>query len=158
MRPVESGDLLSLHAIFIDPGVRRYLCDDEIVSREWVENEIAASISLFERLGCGLWCIFLADQRSLIGFCGYRFFHEPPELQLLFGLLPEHWSKGLATEAATAMIKFGFEELGFERIIASADAPNVASHRVMEKAGMVFEKRVTLAGIDTVYYSVAREK
>ena len=72
--------------------------------------------------------------------------------------MPEHWSRGLATEAAKAMIQFGFEQLGFERIIASADAPNVASHRVMEKAGMAFDKRVTVDGLDTVYYSVVREK
>ena len=55
--------------------------------------------------------------------------HQPPQLELLYGIAPEHWNKGLATEAANAIIRHGFDTLGFERIEASTDAPNAASVR-----------------------------
>jgi ribosomal-protein-alanine N-acetyltransferase len=94
----------------------------------------------------------------LIGFCAFRPFFEPPELQLLYGLLAAYWSKGLSSEAARTIIAFVFEELGFDRIIASADAPNAASLRVIEKAGMVFDRRETINGHDTVFYVISRAK
>jgi ribosomal-protein-alanine N-acetyltransferase len=84
----------------------------------------------------------------LIGFCGFWHFHEPPELELLYGIAPDHWHKGLATEAANAMIRYGFDVLRFERIVASTDAANTASVRVMERAGLRFWKREMTNGLD----------
>jgi ribosomal-protein-alanine N-acetyltransferase len=157
MRPFDPCDAADLHRLFTDRDVRRYLLDDRIVSRDFIDEEITKSRELMATSGFGMWSVFPAGQAILIGFCGFRYFHEPPELQLLYGLAPDYWSRGLATEAARAMIRCGFEVNGFGRIIASADAPNTASHRVMEKAGMRFEKRVTVNGLDTVYYAIARE-
>ena len=94
--------------------------------------------------------------------CAGRFlwiwhFHDPPQLELLYGIAPEYWNRGFATEVSLAMMRYGFEVLGFERIDASTDAPNRASVRVMEKAGMKFEKCVGTRGLETVYYSIWRE-
>jgi ribosomal-protein-alanine N-acetyltransferase len=156
LRPVCHDDLDSLFALWTEPRVRRFLFDDQIISREQAVNEIVNSIKRFEAHGCGLWRATAREGSELIGFCGYRFFHEPPQLQLLYGFHPDHWSQGFATEAARAMIRFGFEELGFDSVIASADAPNTASCRVMEKAGMAFDRRETVNGLDTIYYRVER--
>jgi ribosomal-protein-alanine N-acetyltransferase len=101
--------------------------------------------------------VSLRQQPGLIGFCGYRPFHDPPKLQLLYGFYPDQWSKGLATEAARAMIRFGLEALGLPSVIASADAPNTASLRVMEKAGMTFDRREMINGLDTISYSLVRQ-
>ncbi|HTG16243.1 MAG TPA: GNAT family N-acetyltransferase [Blastocatellia bacterium] len=157
MRPFERGDVDELHRVFIAPGVRRFLLDDRIVPREWVEEEIAASIARFESGSSGLFCVYSKEDETLIGFCGFRPFFEPPELQLLYGLLPACWSKGLATEAARAMIAFGFQELAFDRVTASADAANAASLRVLEKAGMVFDRRATIDGLETLFYVAYRK-
>ena len=53
-----------------------------------------------------------------------------------YSLHHEQWGKGYATEALRRVLAFGFEELSLERIWATADVMNVASWRVMEKAGM----------------------
>ena len=157
LRPYRRSDLAALHALFTDPGVRRYLLDGEVVSRDWVAEEIRGSLACFADRGFGQWAILARDGGDLIGFAGYRYFHQPPELQLLYGLAPAHWNRGLATETARAMIRWGFEQHGFDVIRASTDAPNAASIRVLEKAGMRFEKRVLVGGLDTVYYRLARE-
>jgi ribosomal-protein-alanine N-acetyltransferase len=49
------------------------------------------------------------EEDTLIGFCGFWFFYDPPELQLLYGIAPDRWGKGLAAEIARAMIRYGFE-------------------------------------------------
>jgi ribosomal-protein-alanine N-acetyltransferase len=157
MRPIAHDLLDDLHRLWTEPDVRRYLFDDQVISREQVESEITSSMECFSKGGFGLWGLFLKGEGALIGFCGYRFFHDPPELQLLYGLAPRYWSKGYATEAAKAAIRHGFEHLSFDRVTASADAPNAASLRVMERAGLKFDRRVMNDGLDTVYYCLSKE-
>ncbi|HKP86234.1 MAG TPA: GNAT family N-acetyltransferase [Blastocatellia bacterium] len=157
LRPIKRGDLEVMHAIWVDPGVRKFLWDDQIIPPEQASSVIEESITLFENNLCGLWVITPRNEGEPIGFCGYWFFHDPPELELLYGIATESWGKGFATEAARAMIRYGFEELSFDRVQASTDAPNVASVRVMEKAGMVFDKRALTNELDTIYYSIKRE-
>jgi [ribosomal protein S5]-alanine N-acetyltransferase len=54
-------------------------------------------------------------------------------------LAQAHWGKGYATEAGAAMLRYGFDEVGFHRITATCDPDNVASARVLEKIGMRYE-------------------
>lgn len=157
LRPFTLDDVDDFHRLLIDPDVRKYLCDDKVLSREQAASFIDESLASFEANGFGLWAVLPREEDTLIGFCGFWFFYEPPELQLMYGLAPDRWGKGLATEIARVMIQYGFEEYSFDRIIASADAPNLASLRVMEKAGMTFEKQVCINGLELVYYAIARE-
>ncbi|MGF1594188.1 MAG: GNAT family N-acetyltransferase [Kiloniellaceae bacterium] len=60
---------------------------------------------------------------------------EPGNLELGYWLAPEHWGQGLATEAAQAMVVYGFEKLGAEALQSGHFADNLASGRVLEKAG-----------------------
>lgn len=52
------------------------------------------------------------------------------------------------------MIRYGFEVLGFDQIIVSTDAANVASLRVIDKLGMQFQRRAAVDGLDTLFYSL----
>ena len=158
LRPLTTGDVDDIHRLWIQPDVRKYLWDDEVIPRVRAASVVEESSALFQASGFGVWGMFPRGEETLIGYCGYWFFHDPPQLQLLYGVAPTEWGKGLATEAARALIRYGFEELSFDRIIASADAPNLASLRVMEKAGMSFDKRVFINGLDTVYYTISREE
>jgi [ribosomal protein S5]-alanine N-acetyltransferase len=157
LRPFTLEDVEALHNLWTEPEVREYLWDNEVIARERVQSLIATSVTSFEDHGFGLWAVLPRKEESLIGFCGYWFFHEPPQLELLYGLSAKHWRQGLATEAARAMLKYGFEELSFERIAASTDAANLASSRVMERAGMSFWKREATNGLDTIYFAISKE-
>jgi ribosomal-protein-alanine N-acetyltransferase len=92
----------------------------------------------------------------LIGFAGFWYFHDPPELELLYGLAPAHWGRGFATETAEALIQYGFDTLGWDVIQACTDAPNEASVRVMERLGLHFERRAMINGLDTLVYRLPR--
>jgi RimJ/RimL family protein N-acetyltransferase len=75
-----------------------------------------------------------------------------------YGLSPEHWGRGLATEAAEAMLRFGFEQRELEEIWAGADLDNAASFRVMERLGMtrVGERVVGPQRVRALYYRRTR--
>jgi ribosomal-protein-alanine N-acetyltransferase len=158
LRPFTMEDVDEIHRLWTEPGVRKYLWDDEIISKEKAREVIAENLTLLDEKGFGLWAVTFHEQSAIIGFCGYWHFHEPPELEILYGISPEHWGKNLATEIAQAMLQFGFRYLGFDEILASADAPNAASFRVMEKIGMKFLKRENKNGLDTIFYSLSKNE
>ena len=153
LRPIAATDLDALHGLLIQPGVRRYLLDDEVIPRERTREFIDTSAASFEADGYGLWAATVTGGDALIGFCGFWKFHEPPRLELLYALGDDYRGRGFASEMAAAMIRSGFETLKFDRIEASTDAPNTASIAVMERAGMTFWKRDLCGGRDTIFYA-----
>jgi RimJ/RimL family protein N-acetyltransferase len=75
--------------------------------------------------------------KQLIGNCGIRVNNvDLREANIGYELNSQFWGKGYATEAALAILRFGFEELGMHRIIANTLAVNKGSARVLEKLGM----------------------
>jgi [ribosomal protein S5]-alanine N-acetyltransferase len=85
--------------------------------------------------------ITLGDE--LIGSAGVRVSRPGVRIgDLGFELAPAHWGQGYATEAARAMLRFGFEVLGLHRVGAHCIAENTASARVLTKLGMCQEGRL----------------
>jgi RimJ/RimL family protein N-acetyltransferase len=85
----------------------------------------------------------LPGNEWVIGNCGLRRKSENDwEADIGYELAPEHWGKGYATEAARALIAFGFRELGLHRLSAWCVADNTASARVLEKCGLRLEGRL----------------
>ena len=84
--------------------------------------EFAITVTLGDRLigGCGIRVSSPADRGADMGYCLHRDF----------------WGHGFATEAARALVGFGFEQLGMHRIFATCDTENVTSARILEKIGM----------------------
>lgn len=160
LRPFVPGDLEVLHRLWTDPAVRRYLWDDEIIPRATVQAVIEDSLDNFQQRGFGFWTLNCKDDPQPIGFGGLRQFKDEQsgadEIEILYGLAPAHWGKGLATEAAQAVLRYGFAEVGLETIYAGADPPNEASFRVMERLGMKLARRTTVNGLEAIYYVMTR--
>jgi len=69
-------------------------------------------------------------------------------------LAPEFWGQGLATEAASGALEHGFQTLGFQRVIATVQAANAASIRVIEKLGMQHESSFQRNGREVLTYFI----
>ncbi|MDP6471521.1 MAG: GNAT family N-acetyltransferase [Pseudomonadales bacterium] len=155
LRPIARCDEAALHRFWITPEVRRYLWDNRILSRENVQEIIRNSQAYFDNSGSGFFAIeTVAQPGRLAGFCGHRAFEGGDHVELLYGILPEFWGEGLMTEATTEVLRFGFEDCSFERIIAATDTPNQRSVNVMQRLGMVFMVRREWHGLDTVFYEL----
>jgi ribosomal-protein-alanine N-acetyltransferase len=103
LRPLSGGDLDAVHRISNDPLVRRYLWDDQPVSKGAVEGVISRSLNAFAEEGFGLFGVRLRDGGGeLIGYCGLLHLGVTERVELLYALLPAWWGRGLATEAARA--------------------------------------------------------
>lgn len=100
---------------------------------------------------------------SFLGMIGvHPNVHRAAEMGYWIGL--PYWGQGYATEAARCVIGFAFDELDLNRIYASYFASNIASGRVMQKAGMRYEGTMRQHILkwgeyhDLVYYSVLRDE
>ena len=95
---------------------------------DWQEEEPRTKFQL---------AVILRAERRLIGSCGIRTGEaKVRKADLGYEIAPPYWGQGYATEAARAVVAFGFRELRLHRIWASCLAENVASARVLEKLGM----------------------
>jgi ribosomal-protein-alanine N-acetyltransferase len=152
-------DLDDLASIYADPDVMRFLSGHPLTRDEtagWLNYFLAG----WENFGFGWWAVLLKESGKVIGHCGLQFIHVTPEVEVTYGLAKAYWRKGLASEAARACLRYGFEELKLERIYALADPANTGSHRVMERVGMTYDKteyyKDDLYEGDLVYYVIER--
>ena len=106
----------------------------------------------------GPWALIDRASNALIGWCGLWYLENTRDVEIRYGIAKPFWGKGLASEAAVATIKYGFEQLGLDRIVAVAWPDNVASQRVMEKLGMKYVKQAHFYDAEVVYYSISREE
>ena len=129
------------------PGVLAYQSDPRYLRYyDWMhrtEQDVRAFVRMFIAWREGQprtkfqLAITLAPGGQLIGNCGIRM--KTPrarEADLGYELDPRYWGCGYATEARSALLAFGFQELGLHRIWAQCIAENVASAHVLEKIGM----------------------
>jgi RimJ/RimL family protein N-acetyltransferase len=160
LRRITERDLPAWHLqVFSDPEVMRYLPSGAPVPMARTREVFQRFEDAWGRRGFGPWGVEIADTGVFAGHCGLREVEElPGEVEVLYALGREHWGRGYATEAARASVRFGFDRLGLERVLAFAVPGNVASRRVMEKMGMVYERRARLFGIETVVYRLDRDR
>jgi RimJ/RimL family protein N-acetyltransferase len=125
-------------AMNADPRVMEFF--PSIVSRE-------ESLVLFERArariaghGYGLWPVEVVGGAPFIGWVALlepKFSaHFTPAVEIGWRLAADHWGRGYATEAARALLAFGFQQLALGEIVSFTTVANVRSQRVMEKIGM----------------------
>ncbi|REJ72936.1 MAG: N-acetyltransferase [Acidobacteria bacterium] len=158
LQAVRPADGDELHRLFLDPQVRRYLLDDEEMPREFVDQVIDDSDRAFSDHGVGLFVMREKGRERIVGFVGFREFFEPPELQLLYGLHPDVWGRGYATESSRAIIDHAFSQLAFEEVIAATDPPNNASLAVMRRLGLRDRPSVEKDGRTTLYTGIRRDQ
>ncbi len=155
LRRFSDSDVAPMMAVFGDPDVMRF--GDGPQSADWTRRWIDRTMERYELWGFGPWAVVLRDSETVIGYCGLVRFDDVngrPEVELGYRLAKEHWGRGFATEAATAVRDLSFDQLGLERLISLVDPDNRRSIRVAEKLGMVHTDDVMLPGYthpDRVY-------
>ncbi len=97
----------------------------------------------FRQHGFGLYALELRRERAFIGFAGLSIpafeAHFTPCVEIGWRLSAEYWGRGLATEAARAVVRYAFESLALDALVSFTVPANIRSRRVMEKIGMTHD-------------------
>lgn len=153
-RPWRPEDLQPFHAICSNPQVMRHVGNGQVWSRARTSRFIQNAGDVLRSHGCCQWALIHKPDRLLIGYCGFAHTSVGPEIG--WRLSPQYWGQGLATEAACAALKHGFESLEFRQVMATVQAPNQASIRVVEKLGMQLQRRFERGGREVILYAATR--
>jgi len=138
LRQWSSADLDPFADMNADPRVMEYF--PSLLSREESDAAVGRIRAHFERHRFGLWAAEIPDVAPFIGFVGLavpRFeAHFTPCVEIGWRVAADQWNRGYATEAARAVLKYGFEIIGLSEIVSFTVPINLPSRRVMEKIGM----------------------
>ena len=142
LRRFTTADVDNLVELDGDPEVMRFINGGKPTSRDEVRNDILPRfLQYYERFdGYGFWAAIEKSTGEFVGWFHFRPDEKsgPHEPELGYRLRRSAWGKGFATEGSRALIRKGFTEFEVQRVFASTMTVNVASRRVMEKAGLKF--------------------
>ena len=123
-----AGDEALAITLWGDPRVSAF------IGGPFTEEDVRARLSREIAGQLQYWPVFLREKEELAGCAGLRPYAEGV-LELGFHFRPQYWGRGLAEEAARAVITYAFEVLGVESLFAGHDPDNAASRRLLMKLG-----------------------
>ena len=158
LRPFREVDVDLLAKLMANPDFMRFSLGPKTCeqSAAFLKNVIdwhrAGSPSLF--------AVVIRSDGVLVGYCG--FLHQDvdgeKEIEIGYRLHPDYWNRGIATEAAREVRDHAFGDLKLPRVISLIHPDNVASRRVAEKIGMLFERQTVFKGFPTLVFALRREQ
>ena len=145
-----------LHTILGTPGVLQYFPSTEPWPLDMVQKWMDSQQEHWDEHGFGWFAVEYRETSHLIGWCGLRVLDETEEIEVLYLLDKAHWGKGLATEAARWCVEDGFRNYDLDFVIGLTHLENIASQKVLEKAGLVFRNQASYFGIECRRYVIDR--
>lgn len=158
LRPFAAEDAGPLQRILAQDQILRYFPRPDPPDRARVERLIDGQLQHWEEHGLGWWAVELAGSGELLGWCGLQHLPETSEVEVGYLLGRPHWGQGLATEAARASLRWGFETHGLRSITGIVHPENAASRRVLEKAGLAFVNEAEYFGMAVCRYVIAADR
>jgi RimJ/RimL family protein N-acetyltransferase len=137
LREFVASDQVDIWRLDQDPAVMRYINGGKPTTRA----QVATRIKLIPRVyrlypGFGTWRAARRDTGAYIGWFTLKYIPDTVVVEVGYRLLRDAWGLGFATEGATELVRYGFDDLGLHRIVGITHRDNVASQRVLLKAGL----------------------
>lgn len=152
----EAADAAAVYAMRSDADTMRYIREPQ--NREETANWLKLVSSRWQTDKTGFCAVIEKSSQTLIGWCGLWRLKETGEIEVGYAVNKNFWGAGYASEAAGKFLEYGFEELNLDEIVAVARPENLASRRVMEKLGMLYDYTGEFYGRDLVHYSITKKE
>lgn len=134
LRPLQLSDANDFFELNNDPEVLKYV-PDKAFANEAAALEFLANYHKTQPEGYGRMAVIRQSDNAWLGWCGLKYLKENDQVDLGYRFFRKYWGNGYATEGSIACLKYGFEDLGLDRIVGHVAVGNVASARVLEKCG-----------------------
>ena len=140
LRHIELGDAESLFAILSDEKAMEFYGNEPHQSLDDTKELIRQIQARYDNKQALRWGITLKNEDKFIGSCSlFHFDAEFDRAETGYELNRVFWGKGIMTEATSAILTFGFSELGLHRIEAIIDIANERSKNLLLKLGFTYE-------------------
>ncbi len=158
LREITYEDKDELFELHTDPEVQKWTGEPVVESMKEIEEAIAGRHNDYKQYGFGRLATIQKATNEFIGWAGLTYLPEFDKIDIGYRFKKKYWGRGFATEASKAIIDHGFNVLKLDLIIAIAMPENKASIRVMEKAGMIYDKQAPYDEViqDAIWYKIER--
>lgn len=140
--------------LLLDPDVALYLPKRSREEHKQFFNMAITDYAAGKVLG--KWGIFNIKDDDFIGMCLMRPFDDTGLLEIGYSLHQKYWGKGIATEMVKALIAYGFGSTNAKGIVAVTALGNMASQRVLEKAGLQRDGNIIRQNEELAYFKIAK--
>jgi RimJ/RimL family protein N-acetyltransferase len=156
IRSYRDDDATPLHDVFGSPEVMKWTPSAPSKDVAETAQRLARTMAFTARQppGLGLWALELEASGEFLGQVGlFPIEGKGPDVEVAYELAPRAWGHGYATEAARALVDYGFGEMRLRRIVALILPDNARSRNVASKCGMTLEGPGRFYGLDLVVYA-----
>lgn len=156
IREFTMDDLEDLSLLLANEEVMRFSVAGPL-SRDQAKDLLHERIlGHYSKFGFGLWALIHTENQRFIGFAGLisQLIDGEQLIELGYRLDPKYWGKGLASEAASAISRFAFEQLHLNQIISIIDPKNSRSLNVASRLGMQYWKDAIFHGAIVQIYRI----
>jgi [ribosomal protein S5]-alanine N-acetyltransferase len=158
LRRLTLADAPFMLELLNDPAFIRNIGDKKVRSIKEAEGYLRdGPLASYAQFGFGLMLVRMKDGLAPAGICGLIKRDALEDVDVGFAYLPAYRGQGYALEATRAVLAYGKRQFGLSRIVAIVSPDNAGSIRVLEKAGLRFERMIRLAEDGSEVQLLARE-
>lgn len=158
LRKMTTDDVDRLMKIFSDPEAMTYYPStlDEAGTLEWIHRVLGN----YQKFGVGLWIVEDKATGRFLGQCGIipQELDGIIEMEIGYLLVRQEWGQGYASESARACKEYGFETMGYRKMISLIDINNIRSAKVAERIGMRVEQQIVRCNKNVWVYSAVKQR
>lgn len=137
LRRYEQDDLDRLDRLNRNAEVMRYIGDGSLRTREQTRAGIVRTQRIYDIFpGLGFWIAEEKPRCRFVGVFALIYIPHTVEVEVGYRLAKSAWGRGLATDGARALVRYGLLELGLDRVVGLTHPANDPSKRVLMKAGL----------------------
>lgn len=135
-RRLMPSDIDEMYAVYSDADAMRWVDGGQPIQESECSKWLTVTLNNYESRGYGMSTLVSREDKTVISFCGLVHPNNQPETEIKYALHRRFWGAGLATEAVIALLEYGRCEFQIPVVIATVASENIASRRVLLKAGM----------------------
>lgn len=154
LRKFSDRDMKKFYEIVKKNEVGEWLGIGKGMSFEEAEAYLNKIIEHWTKHNFGVWAVINKTNEEIMGHCGLRYIDETEDIEIIYLLDPNFWGKGYATEAGNEVIKYAFNNLRIDKLIARVRTGNSKSKRVIDKLGFEYIGDREYAGRTLSFYEI----
>jgi RimJ/RimL family protein N-acetyltransferase len=162
LRELIPTDAEGMFALDSDPEVHRYLGNQPVTTMEQVHAVIAMIRQQYMDHGIGRWAVVEKSTGDFVGWAGLKYVTDEVNSHvnyhdLGYRFIRKYWGRGYGTEAASASLKFGFDNKQLKTIYAAAQIENAGSNKILKKMGFLLKGTFFYHGSENNWYELSAQ-
>lgn len=155
VREFEVDDWADVYEMNTSVEVMKSIGKGQVKTMEKEKNGFEHILLSYEKnSGLGVWAVTVRSDGTFIGAASMTTLDGTNEIQIGYRFKKEYWGQGYATEVTKGLLNYGFDQLKLKRIVATTNLTNDRSRKVLEKAGLKFERTDTFYDVEMNYFAI----